>query len=69
MGHLFIAIDPGPVAGGAFGARMATLAAAMAEEPEVRLPGSRRLAARARARSEGLTVPPALLTEIRALIA
>ena len=69
MGHLFIAIDPGPVAGGAFGARMATLAAAMAEEPEVRLPGSRRLAARARARSEGLAVPPALLAEIRALIA
>lgn len=69
MGHLFIAIDPGPASGGAFGARMATLAAAMAEEPEVRLPGSRRLAARARARSEGLAVPPALLAEIRALIA
>lgn len=68
MGHLFIAIDPGPVAGGAFGARMATLAAAMAEETEVRLPGSRRLAARARAQAEGLTVPPALLAEIRALI-
>ncbi|MFM7706663.1 MAG: Ldh family oxidoreductase, partial [Gammaproteobacteria bacterium] len=69
MGHLFIAIDPGPVAGGAFGARMATLAAAMAEEPEVRLPGSRRLATRARAQNEGLSVPPALLAEIRALIA
>jgi (2R)-3-sulfolactate dehydrogenase (NADP+) len=48
---------------------MATLAAAMAEEPEVRLPGSRRLAARARARAEGLAVPPALLAEIRALAA
>lgn len=68
MGHLFIAIDPGPVSGGAFGSRMATLAAAMAEEPEVRAPGSRRIAARARARAEGLTVPPALLAEIRALI-
>ncbi len=69
MGHLFIAIDPGPVSGGAFGARMATLAAAMAEEPEVRLPGSRRLAARARARTEGITVPPALLGELRGLAA
>jgi len=68
MGHLFIAIDPGPTSGGAFASRMATLAAAMAEEPESRLPGSRRLAARARARTEGLTVPPALLAEIRALI-
>jgi (2R)-3-sulfolactate dehydrogenase (NADP+) len=68
MGHLFIAIDPGPASGGAFASRMATLAAAMAEEPESRLPGSRRLAARARARTEGLTVPPALLAEIRALI-
>lgn len=67
MGHLFIAIDPGPTSGGAFGARMATLAAAMAEEPEVRLPGSRRLAARARARAEGLAVPTALLDELRAL--
>ena len=69
MGHLFIAIDPGPTSGGAFAARMATLAAAMAEESEVRLPGSRRLAARARAQAEGLSVPPALLAEIRALIA
>jgi (2R)-3-sulfolactate dehydrogenase (NADP+) len=69
MGHLFIAIDPGPTSGGAFASRMATLAAAMAEEPEVRLPGSRRLAARERARTEGLVVPPALLAEIRALAA
>ena len=69
MGHLFIAIDPGPTSGGAFASRMATLAAAMAEEPEVRLPGSRRLAARERARTEGLAVPPALLAEIRALAA
>ena len=69
MGHLFIAIDPGPTSGGAFASRMATLAAAMAAEPEVRLPGSRRLAARSRARTEGITVPPALLAEIRALIA
>jgi (2R)-3-sulfolactate dehydrogenase (NADP+) len=68
MGHLFIAIDPGPTSGGAFASRMATLAAAMAEEPESRLPGSRRLAARELARAEGVAVPSALLAEIRALI-
>lgn len=68
MGHLFIAIDPGPASGGAFASRMATLAAAMAEEPESRLPGSRRLAARELARAEGVAVPSALLAEIRALI-
>jgi (2R)-3-sulfolactate dehydrogenase (NADP+) len=68
MGHLFIAIDPGPASGGAFASRMATLAAAMAEEPELRPPGSRRLAARELARAEGVAVPSALLAEIRALI-
>jgi (2R)-3-sulfolactate dehydrogenase (NADP+) len=68
MGHFFIAIDPGPTSGGAFASRMATLAAAMAEEPESRLPGSRRLAARELARAEGVAVPSALLAEIRALI-
>lgn len=64
MGHLFIGIDPGPTSGSAFGSRMATLLAAMAAEPAVRLPGSRRLAARARARSEGISISPALYEDI-----
>jgi hypothetical protein len=29
MGHHFLALDPGPTSGGAFGARMAALAAAV----------------------------------------
>lgn len=64
MGHLFLAIDPGPTSGSAFGSRMSSLIAAMATEPSVRLPGSRRLAARERARSAGVTLNPALHDEI-----
>lgn len=68
VGHLFVAIDPGPASGGAFGARMAALAEAFAAEPSARLPGSRRLASRERAARDGLAVDPALHAEIRALI-
>jgi len=68
MGHLFIAIDPGPASGNAFGARMAVLAEAMRADPAVRLPGSRRLAARQRATQQGLRIPAALHAEIRALL-
>lgn len=67
MGHLFIVIDPARSSGGHFAARMNTLAAALAEESQVRLPGSRRLQARAKARSEGVTLPAALYREILAL--
>lgn len=67
MGHLFIAIDPGPVSGGAFTGRMTTLLEAMGEEPAVRLPGSRRLAARDRARTQGIEITAALHAEILAL--
>lgn len=68
VGHLFVAIDPGPASGGTFGARMAALASALARDPAVRLPGSRRLEHRARAAREGLQVDAALHAEIRALI-
>lgn len=69
MGHLFIAIDPGPTSDGAFAARISTLLSAMTEEPEVRLPGVRRLAARARAQQDGIEIPAALHAEIIALSA
>ncbi|MFZ9478605.1 MAG: Ldh family oxidoreductase [Steroidobacteraceae bacterium] len=68
MGHLFIAIDPGPASGNAFAARMSVLAEAMRAEPAVRLPGSRRLKARKIATQEGLRVPATLHAEIRALL-
>jgi (2R)-3-sulfolactate dehydrogenase (NADP+) len=69
MGHLFIALDPQRLSGGGFDARMQDLLAAMAQEPDVRLPGSRRVALRARAVHEGITIPAALDAEIRALAA
>jgi (2R)-3-sulfolactate dehydrogenase (NADP+) len=67
MGHLFIAINPGPASGSQFAARMKTLLAAMGEEPEVRLPGVRRLAAREIARRDGVTIAAPLYREILAL--
>lgn len=68
MGHLFIAIDPARTSGGHFGERMSVLASAIAEDPAVRLPGSRRLAARERARHDGIEISATLNAEIRALL-
>jgi (2R)-3-sulfolactate dehydrogenase (NADP+) len=69
MGHVLIAIDAGLLSAGAFDGRMAVLLDAIAAEPGARLPGTRRLAHRARAATEGLGVAPALHAEINALIA
>lgn len=67
VGHVFIALDPRALSGGAYDSRMASLAAAMADEPGVRLPGTSRLNGRARAAREGLTISAALYREIAAL--
>lgn len=68
MGQLLLAIDPGALAGGeVYAARLGALAAAMAAEPGLRLPGARRLAARRRAETEGIEVPDALWAEIERL--
>jgi (2R)-3-sulfolactate dehydrogenase (NADP+) len=64
MGQVFIALDPERLSGGAFMARMGTLLEAVAGEPAVRLPGARRLAARARARTGGIAVTAGLHAEI-----
>ena len=63
-----IAIDAGRLSAGAFDSRMSALLAALAAEPGARLPGTRRLANRARAAAEGVTITSALHEEIRALI-
>ncbi|MDQ1243255.1 MAG: (2R)-3-sulfolactate dehydrogenase [Pseudomonadota bacterium] len=68
MGHVIIAIDAARSSAGAFDARMATLLEAIAAEPGARLPGTRRLANRARASAEGLAIPAALHAEICTLI-
>jgi (2R)-3-sulfolactate dehydrogenase (NADP+) len=64
-GQLLIAFDPS-----AFGGTLehfAALAASIEAQPDARLPGARRLAAREKARREGVTVTDALLAEIAAV--
>jgi (2R)-3-sulfolactate dehydrogenase (NADP+) len=68
MGHVLVAIDAARLSAGAYEARMATLLEAIAAEPDARLPGTRRLASRARAAAQGVAIPAALHAEIRALV-
>ena len=63
-GQLLIVMDCAAFGGPAVLARFARLAAAIEAQPGARLPGRRRLALRARAAQEGLTIPDALLNEI-----
>jgi (2R)-3-sulfolactate dehydrogenase (NADP+) len=61
-GQLVLALDPagfGSAAG--FSGRMSLLAQAIEEQPGARLPGSRRLALRAKAQAEGLALPDPLV--------
>ena len=69
VGQCLIALDPGPFSAGSFTDRLELLLGAIEAEPGARLPGERRLAARARAAADGLTVPAALLGQLRALAA
>ena len=67
VGQFFIAVDPAAFAGReTFLDRCADLAAAIAHDG-ARLPGSRRLELRERARREGVTVDAKLLDEVRTL--
>jgi (2R)-3-sulfolactate dehydrogenase (NADP+) len=67
IGQLVLAFAPDPLSGGHFAERMATLAAAILDQPGTRLPGERRLALREKAAKEGITLPAALLDELKAL--
>ena len=68
VGQLLVAIDPSAFAGRDFFLdRIAALAAMLQADTGARLPGSRRLAERAKAEREGVTVDAALLAEARAL--
>ena len=64
-GQLIIAFDP--AAFGGSGAHVAQLIASIEEQQGARLPGSRRLAARRKAASEGLTVDDALVANVEKL--
>ena len=65
-GQLILALDAGTLAPDA-PERFAVMAAMIEKQDGARLPGSRRLAARARAASEGVVVDDALLAEIEAV--
>jgi (2R)-3-sulfolactate dehydrogenase (NADP+) len=67
VGQFLLAIDPAPLSGGTFAERLEVLIAAVEEQEGARLPGSRRLTSRAAAVRDGISVPAALLAEIRAL--
>jgi (2R)-3-sulfolactate dehydrogenase (NADP+) len=67
VGQFLIAIDPGTFAGGAFPARLESLIQAVLAQSGVRLPGSRRLAAREQAATVGLGIPAGLHEKLEAL--
>lgn len=68
LGQALLAIDPGALAGTAvFTARVDALVEAMLSDEGVRLPGARRQSLIARAATEGIEVPEALATRIRAI--
>ncbi len=64
-GQCFLAFDPEPLGGSGFGDRLDALASAIAEQDGARLPGARRLAARARTSVDGVTADETLLAKIR----
>ncbi len=59
-GQMFLAIDPEPLAGRGFAAQVAALLGAVSGQEGARLPGERRLAARARTARDGVTIRKAL---------
>lgn len=70
IGQLFLVINPGALGGAnAFAERVETLVHAMLEDGGVRLPGARRYANAAKTLREGVTVPDALFSQLKALAA
>jgi (2R)-3-sulfolactate dehydrogenase (NADP+) len=68
IGHAVLAIDPGALAGAdSYYSRLEAMISKMLGDEGVRLPGTRRQAAEAKARGEGIEVSEALLGELRAL--
>ena len=67
VGQLLLAIDPGPLSGGAFAERLETLLTVMLDQPGVRLPGQKRLDGRTRAAKGEIEVDEKTLAEIEKL--
>ena len=57
VGQVLIALDADGLSASNFAARMSDLLAVMSAESGVRIPGDRRLASRARAKAQGVSVP------------
>lgn len=66
-GQYFLAIDPAPSSGGGFAERIEELARLLGAETDGRLPGGRRLSARATSQSHGITIDDATLTMLHTL--
>ena len=70
IGHAFLAIDPGALAGhDRYFERVETVVGAMLADEGVRLPGSRRFASEKKLRAEGIEIADDLLTKIERLAA
>ncbi len=67
VGQLLIAINPGPLSGDAFAARLETLLEAILEQENTRLPGARRLGLRHEARKNGVLIKNQLFQQLTAL--
>jgi (2R)-3-sulfolactate dehydrogenase (NADP+) len=68
IGQGFLVLDPGALAGlEVYFERVETLLAMMLQDPEVRLPGSRRDRLAETARAEGLDIPDSVLEPMRVL--
>ncbi len=69
IGHFIMAIHPGAAIGPAFSDRLDMLAAEIEGQAGSRLPGTRRLTARADCEANGVAIPDHLLSEIQAAAA
>lgn len=68
IGQAFMVIDPAALAGNdVFNERIETLVSAMLVDPDVRLPGQRRVALARAAEEKGIEVPAALVEQLEAL--
>lgn len=68
IGQAFMAVDPAALAGSeVFYERIETLVTMMLRDPEVRLPGYRRLELARQAHASGIEVPDALLRQLETL--
>jgi (2R)-3-sulfolactate dehydrogenase (NADP+) len=70
IGQAFILIDPGALAGAAaYFDRLEIMIAEILTDPDVRLPGARRIDLERRAQTTGLTIPDPLNNQLRQLAA